>query len=46
MKIAHCVKAGSFLLGVALLAGPGFITHAAAQERASFLISTLEQRPS
>ena len=37
MKIAHCVKAGSFILGVALLASPGFITHAAAQERAYFI---------
>ena len=37
MKIAHCVKAGSFILAAALFAGPGFITQAAAQERAYFI---------
>ena len=37
MRIAHCVKAGSFILGVALLAGLSVATQAGAQERAFLL---------
>ncbi len=37
MKITHCFKAESFILGGALLAGFGFIPHAIAQERAYYL---------
>ncbi|SFH42794.1 PEP-CTERM protein-sorting domain-containing protein [Nitrosospira sp. Nsp14] len=37
MKITHCFKASSFILAAALFAGPGFITHAAAQDRAYFI---------
>jgi probable HAF family extracellular repeat protein len=32
MKITRCVKGGGFVLAAALFAGPGFITHVAAQE--------------
>jgi hypothetical protein len=37
MKIAHCVKAGSFILAAALFAGLSLIPHAVAQER-SYLV--------
>jgi probable HAF family extracellular repeat protein len=37
MKITHCFKADSVILAAALLAAPGFIAHAVAQERAYFI---------
>ena len=39
MKIARCFKAGSFILGVALLAGLSVATQAGAQQR-GFLLDT------
>jgi probable HAF family extracellular repeat protein len=38
MKIAHCFKAGGFILAATLFAGLGFITHAAAQESRGYFI--------
>jgi hypothetical protein len=47
MEIAHRVKAaGSFILAAALYAGVGFITHAAAQERAYFVDLNTRTAPS
>ena len=38
MKITHRSKVHGFILEAALLAGLGFVTHAAAQQEASYFI--------
>ena len=38
MKITHSSKVHGFILEAALLAGLGFVTHAAAQQEASYFI--------